>query len=73
LQSPSSEPNLNLVIDKHLHSSFLIYCGGEDYLNRIDTINLSDKEKEAINKRLFKYQSRFKEFSDFLKNKYLQT
>lgn len=71
-QSPSSEPNLNIVIEKRLHSSFRIYCGGEDYLNRKDMSSLSDEEKDVISQRLFKYQARFKEFTDFLKNKYIQ-
>ncbi|MDQ5938985.1 MAG: hypothetical protein QG603_474 [Patescibacteria group bacterium] len=72
-QSPSSEPNLNIAIEKMgLHSYFRIYCGGEDYINRKDTTNLSDQEKDNINQKLFKYQARFKEFSDFLKNKYIQ-
>lgn len=72
-QSPSSEPNLSLSIEKiGLHGSFRIYCGGEDYLNRKDMVNLSDEEKDTISQRLFKYQARFKEFTDFLKNKYIQ-
>lgn len=64
-----SDSSNRIEITEDGEGSFRIHNGGEDYKNVPEKI--SEKQKEELSERLQKHQKEMKEFSLFLKDKYL--
>jgi len=66
------EPNVKLQIEEGV-GTYRIHNGGEDYQPIIEEEQeYSDEEKKVRSEKLEKYRSEMKEFTEFLREKYLE-